>query len=318
MAALSGISSRADVVRYEKFGVAAVLIGETLMRAPDPTKAVRELLGLEDTSGWRGGRDVLVKVCGITRVEDALVATQASANLVGTIFCKSKRQVNAAQSKSIVDAVRGFGERTARVLTYKKQGDDGVSYPSPAWFDYWKSELLRVTRRTPLVVGVFQNNAVDDVIETVRAADVDLIQLHGEEDAAFASEVSSKTGVPCIKVLHVPHEGAKASDVIGALQKEGGGGGGEGGGPIAVLLDTSVGGEKGGSGQQFDWGLASAAQEGGYPVIVAGGLSVGNIEEALNTAKPFGVDVSGGVEESPGIKDHGKINDFIGRVRALK
>ena len=97
MAALSGISSRADVVRYEKVGVAAVLIGETLMRAPDPTKAVRELLGLEDMSGWRGGSDVLVKVCGITRVEDALVATQASANLIGTIFCKSKRQVTAAQ-----------------------------------------------------------------------------------------------------------------------------------------------------------------------------------------------------------------------------
>lgn len=97
LAALSGISSRADVVRYEKAGVAAVLIGETLMRAPDPTKAVRELLGLEDTSGWRGGRDVLLKVCGITRVEDALVATQASANLIGTIFCKSKRQVDAVQ-----------------------------------------------------------------------------------------------------------------------------------------------------------------------------------------------------------------------------
>lgn len=307
LAALSGISSRADVLRYENAGVAAVLIGETLMRAPDPAQAVRELIGLDgDGGGWRGGANVLVKVCGITRAEDALVATKTGASLIGTIFCTSKRQVTGAQSAEIVQAVRKFGERTKRVLPYTEEVKEsangasnggGVITPlSPAWFTHWKAELLRVTRRTPLVVGVFQNHSLEDLIAIVEESGVDLVQLHGDESSTYAAEVSQKTGVPCIKVLHVPHEGAKLTQVLASLEAETTT---NKGGPIAILLDTSVGGQKGGSGQQFDWTLAATAQAQGYPVIVAGGLQVGNVEEALKAAQPFGVDVSSGVELHP-------------------
>jgi phosphoribosylanthranilate isomerase len=88
------------------------------------------------------------------------------------------------------------------------------------------------------------------------------------------------------------------------------------GGAVAVLLDTAVGGQKGGSGQQFDWATALALQERGYPVLVAGGLRPDNVREALRAAKPAGVDVSGGLEtETPGVKDHAKVQMFLRAVR---
>ena len=317
LAALSGISARADVERYERAGVAAVLIGETLMRAPDPAKAVRELIGLEAGQEPVVGSTVLIKVCGVKRPEDALAATRAGAGLVGTIFCKSKRQVTGTESRAVVEAVRGFGERTARVLPYHAKVAAGPAL-SPAWFEHWRRELLRVTRRTPLVVGVFQNNSAEEVAALVEESGVDLVQLHGEEPLAFAAEVSRRTGVPCLKVLHVPHEGAQVSEVVAGLTAGEGAATVEGGGPIAILLDTSVGGQKGGSGTQFDWTLAATVQAQGYPVIVAGGLLPSNVEDALKAARPFGVDVSGGVEASPGVKDHAKVADFIGKARAFK
>lgn len=322
LAALSGISARADVVRYERAGVSVVLIGETLMRAADPLQAVRELLGLEDSAR---GSNTLIKVCGITRVEDAMVATRAGTNLIGTIFCASKRKVTGEGSAAVVQAVRKFGERTKRVLPYVEEivdtaGAGALAPMSPEWFAHWQKELLRVTRRTPLVVGVFQNNSVEEVAELVEASGIDLIQLHGDETIGFAREISKKTGVPCIKVVHVPHDAAAATaeglgKVLAGLQQEEGG---KEGGPIALLLDTSVGNQKGGSGAKFDWSLAAMAQAQGFPVIVAGGLLPENVEEALSVAQPFGVDVSSGVEASPGVKEGGKVTDFIRRVRTFK
>lgn len=324
LAALSGISARADVVRYEKAGVSVVLIGETLMRAADPSQAVRELLGLEESAR---GASTLIKVCGITRVEDAMVATQAGANLIGTIFCASARKVTGEESAAVVEAVRKFGERTKRVLLYVEEvttaatgaAAAAVVPMSPAWFAHWQKELLRVTRRTPLVVGVFQDNSLEEITALVEASGVDLIQLHGDETVGFAGEISRKTGVPCIKVVHVPHDAAATAEgmgrILAGLQQEEGG---SEGGPIALLLDTSVGNQKGGSGANFDWSLAATAQAEGFPVIVAGGLVPENVEEALAVALPFGVDVSSGVEASPGVKERGKVLNFIGRVRAFK
>jgi len=320
LAALSGISVRADVARYEEAGVSVVLVGETLMRASDPSLAVRELLGLERDA--QGGA-TLVKVCGITRVEDALWAARAGVNLIGTIFCPSKRQVTASESAAVVQAVRGFGERSERVLEYSETVQDKagpVAPLSPAWFAHWRGVLQRVTRRTPLVVGVFQNNTVEEVAAAVEASGVDLVQLHGDEGVGFAAALSRLTGVPCLKVLHVPHNGGELGHVLAGLeqapeeQEEGG----ATGGPIALLLDTSVGNQKGGSGAKFDWSLAARAQALGYPVIVAGGLLPENVEEALRVADPFGVDVSSGVEDSPGQKEARKVTDFVDRVRAFK
>jgi phosphoribosylanthranilate isomerase len=215
-----------------------------------------------------------------------------------------------------VEAIRAFGERSDRVLQYSETGAGGEPL-SLAWFEHWRAEILRLSRRRPLTVGVFQNQGLEEVTDLVRSSGVDLVQLHGDEDVDFAASLSRATGVPCIKVLHVPHDctadAAGVERVVGAALRPGK----LGGGPVGILLDTSVGASRGGSGQRFDLSVAHAVQQRGFPVVVAGGLSAENVEGVVRAAKPFGVDVSGGVEASPGVKDHAKLADFLSRVRAL-
>merc|ERR1712238_212604 len=84
--------------------------------------------------------------------------------------------------------------------------------------------------------------------------------------------------------------------------------------PLAILLDTSIKGDKhggGGTGKKFDWNVAEAVQNMGLPVIIAGGLTPDNIGEAVGKIRPFGVDVAGGVEAKPGLKDHDKVRAFV-------
>jgi len=89
------------------------------------------------------------------------------------------------------------------------------------------------------------------------------------------------------------------------------------GGPVAVLLDTSVGQQKGGSGTTFDWHIAEKLQRQGWQVLVAGGLTGDNVMEAVKVVRPFGVDVSGGVEKEPGVKDGEKVRGFVRAVRSV-
>jgi phosphoribosylanthranilate isomerase len=81
------------------------------------------------------------------------------------------------------------------------------------------------------------------------------------------------------------------------------------------LLDAFSPEARGGTGEKFNWELAIEAQKFGKPVFLAGGLTPGNVAEAVRTVRPFGVDVSSGVESSPGKKDHAKVRAFITAVR---
>ena len=88
--------------------------------------------------------------------------------------------------------------------------------------------------------------------------------------------------------------------------------------PIAILLDTSIKGDKhggGGTGKTFDWTIAESIQNMGLPVIIAGGLTPDNIGEAVGNVRPFGIDVAGGVEAGPGVKDLDKLQKFIGGAK---
>ena len=83
----------------------------------------------------------------------------------------------------------------------------------------------------------------------------------------------------------------------------------------AYLLDAYVPGALGGTGHRFNWDLAIAAQKYGKPLFLAGGLTPENVTEAVFKVRPFAVDVSSGVEQSPGKKDPGKVKNFIANVR---
>lgn len=227
-------------------------------------------------------------------------ACQAGASLIGLIFVpNSKRFVTAETAKSIVDAVRHFGERNRRVDIPLRAEHSS----SPVVALLQKTRALENACRRPLVVGVFQNATFDVLMSTIDEVGLDLVQFHGEE----GTEVYAKCTVPAIQVMHMETSTIDDSDSVARTAVEAL----LGRDPIAILLDTSVKGAKGGTGITFDWTVAKAIQSVGLPVIVAGGLNPSNVEDLVMNVGPWGVDVSSGVEESPGKKDLGKVVEFI-------
>ena len=148
-------------------------------------------------------------------------------------------------------------------------------------------------------VGVFVDTALDKVKYFATTCRLDWIQLHGKESPTDCADL----GLPVLKAIRV-----KDMTSIQAMEPYKGFVGG-------FVLDTYVKGQKGGTGKTFDWALAQEAKQYG-PVILAGGLTPDDVDDAVQQVSPYGVDVSSGVEIAPGIKDHDKIRRFLERVRA--
>ncbi|MEX6504311.1 phosphoribosylanthranilate isomerase [Pseudomonas zhanjiangensis] len=202
---------------------------------------------------------VRCKICGITRVEDALAAAAAGADAIGLVFyAKSPRAVSVRQAQAIIAALPPF-----------------VS-----------------------TVGLFVDMPRRELEGLLDVLPLDLLQFHGDESPADCVGYPR----PYIKALRV-----RPGDDIAARVKLYGGAAG-------VLLDTYVSGIPGGTGEAFDWSLVPADLS--KPIILAGGLTPGNVQAAIGQVRPFAVDVSGGVEASKGIKDADKIRAFMQAVRA--
>jgi phosphoribosylanthranilate isomerase len=144
-------------------------------------------------------------------------------------------------------------------------------------------------------VGVFVNEDQQVVRETVRGAGLDTVQLHGNEPAEYCSMMP----VPVVKAIRV-----RDAQSLSALDRYR---------VAAFLLDTYDPETLGGTGRPFDWNLVTHTPRG-HRIILSGGLNPANVAEALERVKPFGVDVSSGVE-TDGRKDPSKIREFIRRVR---
>jgi len=154
----------------------------------------------------------------------------------------------------------------------------------------------------PLVqtVGVFVNEKPRRVRELVEYCGLDLVQFHGEESPEQCGIFSTRA----IKAFRV--KDSSVLHEIDAYQ----------GKVRAVLLDSWSSKAHGGTGKRFNWAIArQIVASSKVPVILAGGLNADSVEEAVRQVKPFGVDVSSGVEVSPGIKDKKLMKDFIKRVR---
>jgi anthranilate synthase/indole-3-glycerol phosphate synthase/phosphoribosylanthranilate isomerase len=320
--ALSGMSTALDVDRYRSCGVAMCLIGESLMRAVDPSAAIASLclhpddFTTQNASGAAAGGGgaytrgtKLIKICGITNAEDALAACRAGANLIGVIFVpRSKRCVSPEQAREVVQAVRNFGERSGpSVLSIPNTGDKALPRLVAA-----ARALEEAAQKSPMVVGVFQNQSSEFIQEMVATCGLDVVQLHGVEGMAAANVANC--GAPAIRVVDIetdPTTGKAATNAAEALLVA------VTTDPIAILLDTSIKGNKdgGGTGVTFDWSIAQQVQNGGLPVIIAGGLTVDNVKDAVGTIRPWGVDVSSGVEASPGKKDLEKVQCFVKNAR---
>ena len=142
-------------------------------------------------------------------------------------------------------------------------------------------------------VGVFVNEDVDMVAELLRAGIIDVAQLHGKEDESYIAALRAKTDKPIFKAFRIDSE----ADVAKANASS----------ADFVLLDSG----NGGTGTVFDWQLLQGIAR---PYFLAGGLHPGNIGEAVKALKPFGVDVSSGIE-TDGLKDQAKMAQFVQAVR---
>lgn len=145
-------------------------------------------------------------------------------------------------------------------------------------------------------VGVFLNHSREVVAQMALYCGLDTIQLHGEE----SPEDCQHFGTKVIKAFRVKDQDSFRDLPLYQVS--------------AFLLDTYLPGQPGGTGKTFDWELAKAAKKYG-PIILAGGLNPENIREAIRKVKPYGVDISSGVEERPGKKDWQKLAKLVEEIR---
>jgi phosphoribosylanthranilate isomerase len=202
---------------------------------------------------------IKVKICGITNVEDALLAVDLGADALGFVFATGPRQIDPESAKAIIGAL-----------------PDSVAK-----------------------VGVFVDSDPDQIRRVVRYCAIDTVQLHGEEAPAVCEIFMPRV----IKAIRVRDE--QTLEGLGAYIGKSAG----------FVLDTFSQGREGGTGKTFDWSLAVKAKRVGVPVILAGGLNPQNVRTALEKVRPYGVDVSSGVEERPGKKSRPLLKAFIEQVR---
>lgn len=204
-------------------------------------------------------RRTRIKICGITSVADAKAAADAGADAIGLVFYPgSPRHVNYAQAKEIAASLPPF-----------------VS-----------------------CVGLFVDPTEAEVRDVIANVRVSMLQFHGKESAAFATQFS----LPYIKAIRLG-DGSVASVTATCAEHQCAQG---------FLLDTFDPAAAGGTGLKFDWSLFPADLRGG---VLAGGLNPGNVAAALSQTNAPAVDVSSGVEDEPGVKNAKLINAFVTACR---
>jgi phosphoribosylanthranilate isomerase len=201
---------------------------------------------------------MLVKICGITRVEDALAAARG-AQAIGFVFWPS----------------------------------------SPRFIDPFRARAIAASLPPFVtVVGVFVNQPADYVNQVARLVRLGAVQLHGDESASYARAINR----PVIKAVSVGDDGSEP--IATAWPSHG-----------TLLLDALDSVKRGGTGRIIDWTRA-APIAAARRVILAGGLTPENVVGAIRAVRPFGIDVSSGVERSPGIKDHARLDALFEAVAA--
>ena len=227
----------------------------------------------------------VVKICGVRRREDALVAAGAGADYVGIVFVPGRRRrIAPGEARIITEALRSNG------------GAAGGDAPN-----------------APQSVGLFGDQPLAEALDAIAVAGLDAVQLCGDESVAYCRQ--ALTLVPVIKVLHIP-DNAGDDEIAGVARRidEYAAAG------CMITLDSQVAGLHGGSGQAFDWRIAArlsanGPDAGGRGFLLAGGLTPDNVAAAIAAVRPWGVDVSSGVETG-GVKDAAKIRRFIANAKS--
>ena len=166
--------------------------------------------------------------------------------------------------------------------------------PSPRYLSVEKAaDIILDLPEQVARVGVFVDADAKTVRQTIETAGLDTLQFHGNESPRYCSQFEQRT----IKAFRV-----KDRTTLAELPDYD---------TDAWLLDSYVKGVPGGTGEKFNWELAVEAKRLGKPILLAGGLTPDNAADAVGQVSPFGLDVSGGVEASPGVKDAAKMVGLI-------
>ena len=198
-----------------------------------------------------------VKICGITRTDDARAAAEAGADAIGLVFYPpSPRYLSVERAVEIRDALPPFVQ----------------------------------------TVALFVNADAAQIAQVIGRVHPSMLQFHGDEPAEFCGQF----GLPFVKACRIK----PGTDALAYLQPYGR--------AAAWLMDSHVP-EYGGVGESFDWSLVP--RERSRPLILSGGLDRSNVGKAIRAVRPWGVDVSSGVESAKGIKDAGKMAAFVSEVR---
>jgi phosphoribosylanthranilate isomerase len=223
---------------------------------------------------------IQVKICGITNLADAQVAIEAGADLIGFIFYpKSPRYV-------APEAIRDWGLGTGDWGS-GRDVDSQSPVPSPQ-------------SPVPKFVGVFVDEDPARVAEIIEIAGLDFVQLHGAETTEILAGLSPRA----FKALR-PASADQAEDEADHFAPFGAPDGPQ------LMVDAYDPNHYGGTGKKADWNVAAAIAQRVPRLLLAGGLTPVNVADAVRTVRPWGVDVSSGVELSPGRKDHDAVRAFI-------
>ncbi|KAK3374962.1 indole-3-glycerol phosphate synthase-domain-containing protein [Podospora didyma] len=290
LCALSGINSHQDVLDCKKDGVNGILVGEAIMRAPDASQFIRQLCaGLTTPAPTLGPEPPLVKICGTRSAEAATAAIKAGADFVGMILVPgTKRCVSHETALSISAAVHSAARTAA--------GEAAMVPRTATDFFSLSGEGLR--KRGPLLVGVFMNQPLEEVLEKQQLYNLDVVQLHGNEPVEWA------TLIP-VPVIHKFGPGEPGLGLRGYH--------------ALPLLDSGAG-----SGKLLDFESVKSTLDGdeNLRVMLAGGLTPDNVVDAVAALGPFsnrilGVECASGVEVD-GTQSLEKIEAFVQAAKAIR
>ena len=264
----SGLETPEDIQVLRDNNIGVALMGETFMRSPNKVEKLAYLYGPTYYTPK-------VKMCGISKVETIPAIVDAKPDYMGLVFAPSKRQVTVDQAKILVEELhRGYAKKYGSDTEHDKNG-------------------------TIKTVGVFVNETVENLVTIANEANLDAVQLHGDEDEAFIQSLKERTNVEVWKAIQI----RSAADAEAWIDSN----------ADMLLFDAYHKDERGGTGEVFDW---SCLDEFERPFMLAGGIDSTNVARAIRTVRPYGIDISSGIE-TEGVKDDEKIKAFTNIVRTI-
>ena len=283
----SGLETPEDIQVLRDNNIGVALMGETFMRSPNKVEKLAYLYGPTYYTPK-------IKMCGISKVETIPAIVDAKPDYMGLVFAPSKRQVTVEQAKTLVDELHKQYEKTYGEVTAPMNTDTAQDSQDSQEFVPGNSNFEKIK-----TVGVFVNETLENLLKIAEEVKLDVIQLHGDEDETFIQSLKECTNVEVWKAVQI----CSAADAEAWIDSS----------ADMLLFDAYHKDERGGTGEVFDW---SCLDEFERPFMLAGGIDSTNVARAIRTVRPYGIDISSGIE-TDGVKDDEKIKAFTNIVRTI-